>query len=597
MKKLLLALLLLCAPLQATTFYVAKAGSGGSDANSCATAQTHTTGKLTIAAGIACMSSGDTLQIKAGTYLERITNSQVPTGGGSWATATTIKHYSTDVVVLQPSSSGHVIHVGDNRSYIIFDGLTLDGVNAGGTPNIKGGYEGLAVRYSDRVYAANYIRFTNGEIKNTSSLGVSIDQNSHHCEVLNSLIHDNGDVAQFEHGFYWKGAYGLIEGNTIYNNAAYGITMYNGDAGYPPNYITVRNNKVYNNCRLGPNTDSGPGIGFASGSYQTAYNNIIYGNKGGIEVLSGSNYSIYNNTIYANNVGTSPRVGISIQAGTTITVRNNIIYGNTAGTISGTPTVASNNLTTNPDFTNAGAADFTIKASSQAIGNGWDLSAVFTTDYAGTSRTVPFDIGAYKYASATPSITVVTPNGGETWEIGTTQSITWTSAGLGAHEVKITADLDGNGSYETTIDASDPNDGTFDWTVSGSANASCKVKVEDQTDAAVYDVSNAVFATTAAPVTGTITLTSPTVGYVYAKGSNVVVTWSSTDVSGNVTIELSRNNGNTWATIATVAYNSPDYVYVATTPSSSTCKIRVTSVNQAAATATSAAFRLGGRIM
>src|SRR5688500_12282496 len=72
-------LLLIASPSFAATYYVNKSGS---DSNSCATATSSTpgSGKLTAQAGINCAVAGDTVNIGAGTYLERLT---IPTSGSA----------------------------------------------------------------------------------------------------------------------------------------------------------------------------------------------------------------------------------------------------------------------------------------------------------------------------------------------------------------------------------------------------------------------------------------------------------------------------------------------------------------------------------
>src|SRR5215470_9513703 len=60
----------------AKTYYVA--ASGGSDSNSCTAAQSVTTAKATINGAIPCMSGGDTLYIRAGTYNEVVYLGQDP---------------------------------------------------------------------------------------------------------------------------------------------------------------------------------------------------------------------------------------------------------------------------------------------------------------------------------------------------------------------------------------------------------------------------------------------------------------------------------------------------------------------------------------
>src|SRR5262249_32596853 len=69
MKKLLPVMFFAMFPVlaHAATYYVAKTGS---DTNSCSSAQSQSTPKLTINAGAGCLSSGDTLIVKAGVYAE-----------------------------------------------------------------------------------------------------------------------------------------------------------------------------------------------------------------------------------------------------------------------------------------------------------------------------------------------------------------------------------------------------------------------------------------------------------------------------------------------------------------------------------------------
>jgi len=61
---------------QAATYYVSKFGS---DANSCATARipVDTNAKLTIQAGLCCLSAGDTLMIGSGRYYEELPSSKI----------------------------------------------------------------------------------------------------------------------------------------------------------------------------------------------------------------------------------------------------------------------------------------------------------------------------------------------------------------------------------------------------------------------------------------------------------------------------------------------------------------------------------------
>ena len=86
----------------AATYYVAKTGNNN---NTCTKARSLSTPKHTIAAGLSCLSSGDTLIIKAGTYLEVINRKQVPSGISN-SQRTTIKSATGETVTLKPSTGG-----------------------------------------------------------------------------------------------------------------------------------------------------------------------------------------------------------------------------------------------------------------------------------------------------------------------------------------------------------------------------------------------------------------------------------------------------------------------------------------------------------
>src|SRR5215472_11786325 len=83
--------------VEAATYYVATTGS---DINSCAVAQSPATPLQTIAAGIACLSGGDTLLVANGTYSEGINLNTLP--NGSAGNNTTVKSTTFRGAVLQP---------------------------------------------------------------------------------------------------------------------------------------------------------------------------------------------------------------------------------------------------------------------------------------------------------------------------------------------------------------------------------------------------------------------------------------------------------------------------------------------------------------
>ena len=90
-----------------------------------------------------------------------------------------------------------------------------------------------------------------------------------------------------------------------------------------------------------------------------------------------------------------------------------------------------------------------------------------------------------------PSLTLVSPDGGESWQAGSPHAITWKSTGTIAN-VKLEYSTN-DGAAWTTIAASTPNDLNYAWTLPSVGALSCLVRVSDASNAAVNDTSDAPF--------------------------------------------------------------------------------------------------------
>jgi parallel beta-helix repeat protein len=138
----------------------------------------------------------------------------------------------------------------------------------------------------------------------------------------------------------------------------------------------------------------------AWGDANSAYNNLIYDNSGGIQVYSeATNSHIYNNTIVANR-----GAGIALQYyGSAPSIKNNIVFGNQAGVVdyggNGAPVIAFN-LTTDPGFTDIGRRNFSLRTDSAARDVGTPI-AVVVDDFARVARPSGggYDIGAFEYSA------------------------------------------------------------------------------------------------------------------------------------------------------------------------------------------------------
>ena len=170
---------------------------------------------------------------------------------------------------------------------------------------------------------------------------------------------------------------------------------------------------------------------------------------------------------------------------------------------------------------------------------------------------------------AARTITVLTPNGGETPEAGTIQSITWNYTGT-IPNVKLEYTIDGGTSWDI-ITASTANTGSHNWTVPNSPSTNCLVKVSDAAGTA-NDSSNAAF--TIATLR-TLTVTTPNGGQRWFIGSTYAINWTSTGAINNVKIDYSSNSGSTWNTIVDSISNSGSYNWTIPNTPAITCLVRV----------------------
>jgi hypothetical protein len=173
------------------------------------------------------------------------------------------------------------------------------------------------------------------------------------------------------------------------------------------------------------------------------------------------------------------------------------------------------------------------------------------------------------------SIVVTSPNGGEDWEVFSVQTITWTSTGV-TGPVKIELSRDGCATW-ATIFPTTPNDGKQKWIVLRGATTQARIKVSSIFNPALFDISEANFTI----VEPSITVTSPNGDESWKIGSTQTITWDSTSVL-LVKIELSRDGGATWTTIAASIANHGSKSWKVTGPTTTHARIRVSSLSNSA---------------
>jgi hypothetical protein len=146
--------------------------------------------------------------------------------------------------------------------------------------------------------------------------------------------------------------------------------------------------------------------------------------------------------------------------------------------------------------------------------------------------------------SQSQTITVTSPNGGENWALGSTQNISWRSSGLTGN---VTILLFSGGDRVGVIQDKVPvTAGSFSWVVGsypgGAAVPGTNYKVrirKPQTE--ILDVSDRPFTISAAPgAAASISVTSPNGGETWSTNAVHEVRWTSSGISGSVTIKLKK---------------------------------------------------------
>jgi hypothetical protein len=164
-------------------------------------------------------------------------------------------------------------------------------------------------------------------------------------------------------------------------------------------------------------------------------------------------------------------------------------------------------------------------------------------------------------------IRLLSPNGGEFWSVGSTQTIFWKDSGLTAN-VKIQFSKDSGATWITIANNIPPGTMSFQWTVPNLPSTRCLIKVSDTLIPSHTDISDMVF-TIYVP---SLYLTSPNGGEVWRSGTMKQITWTSEGPT-TVTIEYSADAGKSWKTIAYVSAAFRSYNWIVPTTPTSQAKI------------------------
>ena len=397
---------------QAATYYVAPTGN---DANTCTQAKSASTPKKTIQTGVTCLVGGDTLIVKAGTYINQgIRN---PPAGTASAYTVIKGDPSGPRPVLKPNASaaqrGFYCSRGETCRYIEMRYF-----------EVASPYEYLKLDGTDTIGYSHHLRIIDNVFHDSKASGFLISSSvtgfrgGDHLIQGNRFYRTGSGTPNYGPGFntiYNPGNRTVVERNT-FHNAAHGVGIWRTGSEGPRDIqkVIVRNNTFYDMGRttIDPWQKGATGytairISVPGGGHQI-YNNIVhrsgdtynftamkvqmYGSQARINASAPIHF--YNNTIYDLKHTSAHAIHILPNMGGPHLVKNNIVYLAGRGINGG---IQSNNQNTNPSFRNVAGADFRLLGNSTAIDKGVILSAV-PTDFSGARRPAgsSHDIGAYE---------------------------------------------------------------------------------------------------------------------------------------------------------------------------------------------------------
>lgn len=258
--------------------------------------------------------------------------------------------------------------------------------------------------------------------------------------------------------------------------------------------------------------------------------------------------------------------GGDITAGSLVTIEigtNAAASGLGANRIENPPNVGTYYINLNGTFGDYGSIPVPIISGI----DGGEVSAVVSTPSSGGGG-----------GSATSdTITISSPNGGESVPSNSSYAVTWTTTGSGITLVEIFYSIDGGVTY-TSIISDETNDGSYSWSVPDVESTLASIRVEGSDSSGVIDSdeSDAIFTITSGAEADSINVSSPNGGESFVGGSTENITWATTGTAiTNVNLFYSIDGGGNYSAITTGESNDGSYTWTVPSVETSLAVVRL----------------------
>ncbi len=199
-----------------------------------------------------------------------------------------------------------------------------------------------------------------------------------------------------------------------------------------------------------------------------------------------------------------------------------------------------------------------------------------------------FDSSEANFFIRNATITVLSPNGGESRRVGLTYPITWESENMFG-DVKIELSRNGGSSYET-IFTTTANDSSELWTLDNPLTNSARIRIMAVGNPNVFDVSDNNFSIIPQDF---ISISSPRLNDNCVVGTEYPVSWASFGTSGFVKIELSKDAGLTYETLFESTNDDGNELVTFSLPTSAQAIIKISDAAYPDLFSTSEGFLIG----
>jgi hypothetical protein len=176
-----------------------------------------------------------------------------------------------------------------------------------------------------------------------------------------------------------------------------------------------------------------------------------------------------------------------------------------------------------------------------------------------------------------PTILLYTPNGGEVWEVGSTQTITWQNGGF--TDIRLDYRTSDAAPWQLIVDGlTDYDPSSYSWTIPNTPTTTAIVRIEGYFShggpSERYDYSDNYFTIFNPAPSQTLTVVRPNGGEFWKLGSWQCIHWTSVGLERKAWIKIELNRGDKWQTIGLIP-NLGAFIWHVTGPKTDTALIRV----------------------